>query len=80
MLCSTLTGMCYVLSMAQTPLTDRDVYDLLHEAQLLLLNKVVITPHARDVLSMAIRDLSIMQTALLSLSERQDRPRNENGS
>lgn len=55
--------------MAAKPLTDRDVYDLLHEAQLLLVNKVVMTKHAQDVLSMAIRDLAIMQTALLSLSE-----------
>ena len=55
--------------MADEPLNDLAVYDLLHEAQLLLVNKVVMTKHAQDVLSMAIRDLAIMQTALLSLSE-----------
>jgi hypothetical protein len=62
--------------MPDKPLDDRAVYDLLHEAQLLLVNKVVMTTHARDVLSMAIRDLAIMQTALLSLSERGN-PQNE---
>lgn len=55
--------------MADKPLSDRDVYDLLHAAQSLLLNKTVMTKHGQDVLSMAIRDLAIMQTALLSLSE-----------
>ncbi|MGQ3362226.1 hypothetical protein [Rhizobium oryzihabitans] len=55
--------------MADKPLSDTDVYDLIHEARSLLLNKTVKTKHAQDVLSMAIRDLTIIQTAFLALSE-----------
>ncbi|RKD68973.1 hypothetical protein BJ928_104111 [Rhizobium sp. WW_1] len=51
------------------PLSDEEVYDLLHQSLALLLNRTVRTKHAQDVLSMAIRDLSIIQTAFLSLSE-----------
>ena len=63
--------------MAETPLDDTAVYDLLHEAQLLLLNRVVRTKHAQDVLAMAIRDLGIMQMALLSMSEQPSQPQSE---
>lgn len=55
--------------MAEKALTDEEVYDLLHQALSLLLNKTVRTKHAQDVLSMAIRDLTIIQTAFVSLSE-----------
>lgn len=51
------------------PLSDEEVYDLIHQALALLLNRTVRTKHAQDVLSMAIRDLSIIQAAFLSLSE-----------
>lgn len=51
------------------PLSDEEVYDLIHQSLALLLNRTVRTKHAQDVLSMAIRDLSIIQTAFLSLSE-----------
>ncbi|ACI55693.1 hypothetical protein Rleg2_2419 [Rhizobium leguminosarum bv. trifolii WSM2304] len=56
--------------MAQNhPLSDEEVYDLIHQALASLLNKTVRTKHAQDVLSMAIRDLSIIQAAFLTLSE-----------
>ncbi|EPE96990.1 hypothetical protein RGCCGE502_17505 [Rhizobium grahamii CCGE 502] len=55
--------------MANKPLSDEEVYDLIHRALASLLNKTVRTKHAQDVLSMAIRDLTIIQTAFLSLSE-----------
>lgn len=51
------------------PLSDEEVYDLIHQSLALLLNRTVRTKHAQDVLSMAIRDLSIIQTAFLALSE-----------
>lgn len=51
------------------PLSDEEVYDLIHQSLALLLNRTVRTKHAQDVLAMAIRDLSIIQTAFLSLSE-----------
>lgn len=63
--------------MADRALTDTEVHELLCEAQALLLNKVVQTQHAQDVLAMAIRDLNVMQMALLSLSEGLHRPRTE---
>jgi hypothetical protein len=55
--------------MADKPLSDEEVYDLLHQALSLLLNRTVRTKNAQDVLSMAIRDLTIIQTAFLSLTE-----------
>ncbi|AUX76409.1 hypothetical protein NXT3_CH01841 [Sinorhizobium fredii] len=51
------------------PLSDEEVYDLIHQALALLLNRTVRTKHAQDVISMAIRDLSIIQAAFLSISE-----------
>jgi len=51
------------------PLSDEEVYDLIHQSLALLLNRTVRTKHAQDVLAMAIRDLSIIQTAFLALSE-----------
>lgn len=56
--------------MADKALTDEEVYDLLHQALSLLLNRSVMTTHAQDVLTMAIRDLTIIQTAFLTLSEK----------
>ncbi|MDR9781593.1 hypothetical protein [Rhizobium redzepovicii] len=56
--------------MAQNhPLSDEEVYDLIHQALASLLNKTVRTKHAQDVLSMAIRDLTIIQAAFLTLSD-----------
>ncbi|WP_016734105.1 hypothetical protein [Rhizobium phaseoli] len=51
------------------PLSDEEVYDLIHQALASLLNKTVRTKHAQDVLSMAIRDLTIIQAAFLTLSD-----------
>jgi len=55
--------------MAEKPLSDEEVYDLLHQALTLLLNRTVRTKNAQDVLSVAIRDLTIIQTAFLTLTE-----------
>ncbi len=55
--------------MTDGPLSDMDVYDLLHEARLLLMNKTVQTTRAQDVLNMALRDLAIMQAALLAMMD-----------
>lgn len=64
--------------MADKALTDEEVYDLLHQALSLLLNRTVMTTHAQDVLSMAIRDLTIIQTAFLALSENPSQPQSGN--
>lgn len=55
--------------MAEKPLSDEEVYDLLHQSLSLLLNRTVRTRHAQDVLAMAIRDLTMIQTAFLALTE-----------
>lgn len=65
------------LPMADHPLSDEEVYDLIHQSLALLLNRTVRTKHARDVLEMAIRDLSIIQTAFVSLSEGVSLSRND---
>ncbi|RVL09930.1 hypothetical protein CN149_22955 [Sinorhizobium meliloti] len=58
--------------MADKALSDTEVYDLLHEALSLLLNKTVETENGRQVLSAAIRDLDILQRALLIMSDGAD--------
>ncbi|WP_426235865.1 hypothetical protein [Pararhizobium sp. DWP1-1-3] len=58
--------------MADRPLSDIEVHDLLHEAVLLLSGKVVRTENGRQVLGAALRDLDILQKALLIMSEGSD--------
>ncbi len=53
-------------------LSDTEVHDLLHKAQSLLLNKTVRTENGRQVLSAAIRDLDVLQKALIIMSEGTD--------
>ena len=55
--------------MANRPLSDEEVYDLLHEAVLLLSNKVVRTEKAQAVLSTALTDLDVLQKALLIMTD-----------
>ncbi|QHG70158.1 hypothetical protein DQW09_10000 [Ensifer adhaerens] len=63
--------------MAEKALSDIEVHDLLHEAQSLLLNKTVRTENGRQVLGAAIRDLDILQKALLIMSEGRDPLQND---
>lgn len=58
--------------MADRALTDEEVYDLLHQALSLLLNKTVATEAGREVLATAIRDLDVLQRALLIMTEGKD--------
>ncbi|SOC45764.1 hypothetical protein SAMN05892877_117153 [Rhizobium subbaraonis] len=58
-------------------LTDIEVHDLLHQALMLLANKDVQTANAHSVLSAAIRNLDILQKALLIMSEGKDPLRTE---
>jgi len=50
-------------------LTDEQVYDLLHEARLLFLNKVVETPLGQDVLKIAIRQIDLLQRAMIGVMD-----------
>ena len=56
------------------PLSDEEVYDLLHQAFLLLSNKVVLTERGRSVLGTAIHDIVMLQHALLLMA---DEPQSE---
>ncbi len=58
--------------MADKVLSDTDVHELLHEAILLMSNKTVRTETGRQVLSAAIRDLDILQKALIIMTEGSD--------
>lgn len=58
--------------MTERALTDEEVYDLLHEALSLLLNKTVATEAGRQVLATAIRDLDVLQRALLIMTDGKD--------
>lgn len=57
--------------MADKPLSDIEVYDLLHAAMTLLLNKTVATVNGKAVLGAAIQDLEVLQKALLIMTEGQ---------
>jgi hypothetical protein len=50
-------------------LSDREVYDLLHEALMLLSYKTVETPDGHSVLTTAVKQLELLQRALLILTE-----------
>lgn len=63
--------------MADKPLSDDEVYDLLHAALSLLLNKTVRTENGRQILETAIRDLDILQKALLIMTEGRDPPQSD---
>lgn len=58
--------------MADKPLSDIEVHTLLHEAILLMSGKLVATENGRQVLSAALRNLDILQKALLIMSEGKD--------
>ncbi len=58
--------------MADKPLSDEEVYDLLHAALSLLLNKTVLTAEGQQILETAIRNLDILQKALLIMTEGRD--------
>lgn len=58
--------------MADKPLSDEEVYDLLHAAMSLMLNKTVRTENGRQVLETAIRNLDVLQKALLIMTEGRD--------
>jgi hypothetical protein len=56
--------------MADRPLSDTEVHDLLHAAMSLMLNKTVMTPAA-------IRNLEVLQNALVIMSKTEEQLRNE---
>lgn len=57
--------------MADEPLSDEQVYDLMHQALLLLMNRKAKTDHGADVLSVSIKQIQLLQHALLIFSEKQ---------
>lgn len=63
--------------MADKVLSDIDVHELLHEAILLMSNKTVRTETGRQVLAAAIRDLDILQKALIIMTEGSDPLQND---
>ncbi len=63
--------------MADKPLSDREVYDLMHEALMLLSKKTVRTKNAHAVLSAAIGNLEVLQKALIIMTEGPDPLRHE---
>ena len=63
--------------MADKPLSDTEVHDLLHAAMSLMLNKTVMTPEGQSVLGAAIRNLEVLQKALIIMSKTEERLRNE---
>lgn len=58
--------------MTDQALTNDEVYDLLHQALLLLSNKTVQTESGRSVLATALGNLELLQKALLIMTEGQD--------
>lgn len=54
------------------PLSDEEVYDLLHQALMLLSKKTVRSQNAHSVLSAAVANLEVLQRALLIMTEGKD--------
>lgn len=50
-------------------LSDEQVYDLLHEALLTFSNRDVATENGQDVLTLAIRQMELLQRAIIILKE-----------
>lgn len=68
----------------EKPLSDNEVYELLHAALLTLMNRTVETTIGRDILATAIRDLTMLQSAMIIMREgdgttgpREPQPSNE---
>lgn len=51
------------------PLSDDDIYDLLHEALLSFSHRTVATADGQAVLGTAIRQIELLQRALIILKE-----------
>lgn len=58
--------------MADRALSNDEVFDLLHQALLLMSNKTVQTEAGRSVLAAALGNLDILQKAFLIMTEGQD--------
>jgi len=54
------------------PLSDEEVYDLIHQALMLLSKKTVRTESAHSVLSAAVANLEVLQKALIIMTEGRD--------
>lgn len=62
--------------MADRALSNDEVYDLLHQAFLLMSNKTVQTEAGQSVLTAALGNLDILQKAFLIMTEGPDPLRN----
>lgn len=51
------------------PLSDDDIYELLHTALLLFSNRTVATEDGRAILTVAIKQMEILQSAWIILKE-----------
>lgn len=60
--------------MSEPPLSDDDVYELLHTALLSFSNREVQTKSAQDVLTLAIKQMELLQRALLILQDGPNEP------
>ncbi|MEF2073485.1 hypothetical protein [Consotaella aegiceratis] len=60
--------MCYPLLMPE-PLSDDEVYELLHAALLLFHGKRAATPLGQDVISTIIRQIGLLQQATIIVRE-----------
>lgn len=55
--------------MEKTPLSDDEVYELLHRAWLLFNGVVVATPLGHDVVTVMLHQIELMQRAVIIASE-----------
>lgn len=53
----------------EPPLTDEQVHELLHDCLLKLSDRTVATQHGQDILTMGMKQIELLQRALLILSE-----------
>jgi hypothetical protein len=68
--------MCYPLSFMadETPLTDEQVYELIHQIRLMLSGRTVATELGQKIIGLALRDIVVIQTAMTTLMDEKQPP------
>ncbi|GGZ21729.1 hypothetical protein GCM10011273_03140 [Asticcacaulis endophyticus] len=62
--------LCYAFTVSRAPLTDRQIYDLLHQVSLLLRDHSGQTVHGDTAIKALTEHVGLIKTAILIISER----------
>lgn len=62
------------MSKDKEPLTDDEIFELLHRASLMFSDLVVMTPLGQDIVTVMLRNLDILQKAMIIVREGSQMP------